>query len=97
MHPHSSPGSPSPGPESNNDSGMDMWYVALKPMQQQQETIMLGSLEEDEDKEEEPNNIKRVCHYFNYVLIVTYLHFNYVLIIDIHMQIQMLEERVKEL
>jgi hypothetical protein len=64
-------GSLSSGSDSNNDSGVEMWYVAPTPMHQQQETIMLelsSSSEDLEEVEEEPNHGEKVCHdqYFIY-------------------------------
>jgi hypothetical protein len=41
------PGSPLSGSKSDDDSRVEMWYMAPTPTHPQQETIMMSSSEED--------------------------------------------------
>jgi hypothetical protein len=69
-------GSPLSGSESDDDSGLEMWYVALTPMYQH-ETIMLeSSLEEDVGSLAAPRN-DNFYYVMTLLFLVSYLQFNY--------------------
>jgi hypothetical protein len=81
---HTPSGLPSSGSKSNDDSSLEMWYMAPTPTHQQ-ETIMLESLLLDKEQADAwspatPSHVDRLCHdtyIFNYFissLITRYRH-----------------------